>query len=245
MQEPQVIFENADLIVVDKPSGLMVHGVRLSSKRRIDETRSNQPTLVDWLVERYPEIRVVGDEPALRPGIVHRLDKDTSGVMLVARTQASFEYLKSLFQKHEIKKTYEALVFGVPKKEHDIINAAIGIKNGTLKRSVNVSKMAKEAITEYRVVKKYNVENVEKDVEEEYALLEVKPQTGRTHQIRVHLASIGHPIVGDRLYGKKVQPAFATRLMLHAVSIGFISMNGDRFEFEAKLSTSFFSDNAL
>jgi 23S rRNA pseudouridine1911/1915/1917 synthase len=99
--------------------------------------------------------------------------------------------------------------------------------------------MAKEAITEYRVVKKYN-----KD-EQDFSLLEVKPQTGRTHQIRVHLASIGHPIVGDTLYGKKIQPEFATRLMLHARSVEFLSANGDRLEFEVKLSTSFFSDNDL
>lgn len=243
--EPKVIFENADFIVVDKPSGLMVHGVRVSSKRRIDEDRLREPSLVDWLLARYPEIKSVGDEPELRPGIVHRLDKDTSGVMIVARTQKSFEYLKSLFQKHEIKKTYEALVVGIPKKEHDIISAPIGIKNGTLKRSVHVSKMAKEAVTEYRVVKKYEMKETEKDGGQEFALLEVKPQTGRTHQIRVHLASIGHPIVGDMLYGKKFQPPFATRLMLHAYSIAFTGMNGDRFEFEAKLSTSFFPVNAL
>jgi 23S rRNA pseudouridine1911/1915/1917 synthase len=239
--EPEVIFENSDFIVINKPSGLMVHAVRVNSKKRLDEVRSKEPTLVDWLLGRYPEIASVGDEPLLRPGIVHRLDKDTSGVMIIARTQPSFEYLKSLFQKHEIKKTYEALVLGVPKKEHDIIDAPIGIKNGTLKRSINASKMAKEAITEYRVIKKYKL----KDSEEEFALLEVKPQTGRTHQIRVHLASIGHPIVGDRLYGKKNQPPFVTRLMLHALAIEFIGMTGARFDFEVKLSTSFFLGNDL
>jgi 23S rRNA pseudouridine1911/1915/1917 synthase len=245
MQEPEIIFENKDFMVVNKPSGLVVHGVRISSRKRLDEERSKEPTLVDWLVKHYPEIKTVGDDPKLRPGIVHRLDKDTSGVMIVARTQEYFEYLKYLFQKHEIKKIYDALVFGIPKKEHDVIDLPIGIKNGTLKRSVNVSKMAKEAVTEYRVIKKYKMNDEEKDTEQDFALLEVKPQTGRTHQIRVHLASIGHPIVGDRLYGKKLQPEFATRLMLHARSIGFLDMHGDRFEFEVKLSTSFFPSNDL
>jgi 23S rRNA pseudouridine1911/1915/1917 synthase len=234
--EPKIIFENKDFFVVNKPSGLLVHGVRISGRKRVDEERSKEPTLAAWMAERYPEIRSVGDEPALRPGIVHRLDKETSGVMLVARTQEYFEYLKSLFQKHEIKKVYNALVFGVPKKEHGMIDAPIGIKNGTLKRSIHVSKMAKEAVTEYKVVSKYKAA----DTNDEYALVEVRPQTGRTHQIRVHLASIGHPIVGDRLYGKKTQPQFATRLMLHAVSIAFSGAHGEHFEFEANLSTRAF-----
>jgi 23S rRNA pseudouridine1911/1915/1917 synthase len=241
MLEPEVVFENKDFVVVNKPSGLMVHAVKISSKKRLDEKRSKEPTLVDWLVEHYPEIKTIGDDPVLRPGIVHRLDKDTSGVIIVARTQSYFIYLKSLFKERKIKKTYEALVFGVPKKEHDIIDAPIGIKSGTLKRSIHVPKMAKEAVTEYRVIKKYRIG----ESEQTFALLEVKPQTGRTHQIRVHLASMGHPIVGDRLYGKKNQPPFATRLMLHALSIEFLDKNGDRFEFESKLSTSFFLDNGL
>jgi 23S rRNA pseudouridine1911/1915/1917 synthase len=225
----KLIFENDDFLVLDKPSGLLVHAVRVSSKRRIDEERIKEPTVVDWLVERYPKIKSVGDDPVLRPGIVHRLDKETSGVMVVAKTQEAFEYLKSLFQKHEIKKTYEALVVGVPKKEHGVIDVPIGIKSGTLKRSIHSSKMAKDAITEYRVVKKIGA----------YSLLEVKPRTGRTHQIRVHLASIGTPIVGDRLYGKRNQPDFADRLMLHAAAIEFPGRHKEHFSFEAHLSTAF------
>jgi 23S rRNA pseudouridine1911/1915/1917 synthase len=223
MAEPEIIFENKEFLVINKPAGLMVHSARLNSTRRADSARAAEPTLVDWLIARYPETKNVGDDPVLRPGIVHRLDKSTSGVMIVAKTQASFEHLKKLFQEHRMQKTYLALVYGVPKKEKGTIDAPIGIKSGTLKRSVHSSKMAKPATTEYSIAKKFK----------EYALLKVSPRTGRTHQIRVHLASIGHPIVGDALYGKKSQPDFTRRLMLHAASLSFVDNSGSRFDFEA------------
>ena len=242
MNEPEIIFENSDFLVINKPAGLMVHGVRLSSKRRIDEVRIAEPTLVDWLLAHYPEIKSVGDEPVLRPGIVHRLDKATSGVMIIAKTQASFERLKKLFQEHRIKKTYYAFVSGVPKKSHGIIDAAIGIKSGSLKRSVHSDTMAKTAITEYSILKTMKG----KDNEGQYALLKVNPKTGRTHQIRVHLASIGHPIIGDTLYGTKTsRDSIASlhlatlRLMLHAAALEFLDDAGNRFEFEALLPEDF------
>lgn len=212
----------------------MVHGVRVSSKRHVDAARAADPTLVDWLRVRYPGIKEVGDDPVLRPGIVHRLDKATSGVMLIAKTQASFEFLKKLFQEHRIKKVYFALVFGVPKNKEGVIDAPIGIKNGSLKRSIHASKMAKSAITEYSVVEK-----IIRSEKEEYTFLKVSPKTGRTHQIRVHMASIGHPIVGDAMYGKKTQPPFAHRLMLHAASLEFSDDAGNRFVFEAPLPSEF------
>jgi 23S rRNA pseudouridine1911/1915/1917 synthase len=229
MLEPKIIFENKDFLVINKPAGLMVHAARVSSKHRVDEVRGAEPTLVDWLLTNRPEIKNVGDEPTLRPGIVHRLDKATSGVMIIAKTQETFLQLKKLFQEHRMQKTYFALVYGVPKKEKGIIDAPIGIKTGTLKRSIHSSKMAKEAVTEYSVEKKSG----------EFSLLKVSPKTGRTHQIRVHLASIGHPIVGDMLYGKKVQPDGVHRLMLHAASLSFSDDDGNRFEFEAPLPSGF------
>ena len=218
MTEPEIIYENKDILVINKPSGLQVHAARVSGAPRAHEL-----TLVDWLLKRYPEIRSVGDDPELRPGIVHRLDKDTSGVMLVARDQKYFEYLKSLFQKHEIKKTYLAFVAGIPATKRGTIDAPIGIRNGTMKRSVRSAKMAKSAVTEYRTLKEFDG----------YSILEISPKTGRTHQIRVHLASIGHPVLGDRLYGPKNQPAWADRLMLHALSIEFTAADGKRMKFEA------------
>ncbi len=232
MESPSLIYENENFIAVQKPAGLMVHAARVSSKRRVDAARSQSPTLVDWIIEKYPEVKTVGDDPALRPGIVHRLDKETSGIMIIARNQRTFEFLKGLFEKRAIEKTYLALVFGKPKPEEGIIEAAIGIRNGTLKRSVHSQKMAKAAVTEYRTLRT-SVFRKPDGKEVEYSLLEVKPKTGRTHQIRVHLASIGNPILGDVLYGPKKQPEFVHRLMLHARSIAFSDASGSRFEFEA------------
>ncbi|MGC9968455.1 MAG: RluA family pseudouridine synthase [Minisyncoccia bacterium] len=229
MLEPKVIYEDSNLLVINKPPGLQVHAAKISGAQAAHHAapRPIALTVVDWLVKYYPEVKNVGDDPALRPGIVHRLDKETSGVMLVARNQKYFDYLKLLFQKHEIKKTYLAFVAGVPAKRQGIIDAPIGIRNGTMKRSIRSAKMAKPAVTEYRVLKTLGGEGGH------YSLLEISPKTGRTHQIRVHLASIGHPVLGDRLYGPKKQPAWVDRLMLHALSVEFTAADGKRVKFEA------------
>jgi 23S rRNA pseudouridine1911/1915/1917 synthase len=225
-----IVYANKDIIVVNKPAGMMVHGVAGKV--------SAGPTLVDILLRRYPEISIVGDEPNMRPGIVHRLDKDTSGVMVVARNQRSFEYLKSLFKTRDIQKTYVAVVSGVPKEKHGIIDRPIGIRNGTMKRSVESKKMAKPAVTEYEVLKTAQAEDGFRK-EHPFTLLSVSPKTGRTHQIRVHLTSIGHPIVGDALYGPKKQPPWASRLMLHAASIEFTDASGSRLRFDAEVPEEF------
>jgi 23S rRNA pseudouridine1911/1915/1917 synthase len=219
MLEPEIIYEDANFLAVNKPAGLMVHPTKFSE---------SESTLVDWLLKNRPEVRTVGDDPVMRPGIVHRLDKDTSGVMLVPKTQKYFEYLKSLFQKHEIKKTYLAVTRGVPKNKEGRIDTPIGIVNGTLKRSTRSKKMSKEAVTEYTVLKTFAGD----DGANSAALLEVRPLTGRTHQIRVHLASIGHPILGDRLYGS--QKSTAARLMLHALSVEFAPAPGLHLKIEAE-----------
>ncbi|MEK7641272.1 MAG: pseudouridine synthase, partial [Patescibacteria group bacterium] len=139
---PKILYEDKNIIVLDKPAGLLVHGIK---------SHPGDKTLVDWLLKKYPEIKTVGDEPENRAGIVHRLDKETSGVMLVARNQKSFEYLKGLFQNHEIKKTYVALVWGEIKKPSGIIDLQMGLKSGSLKRTTRLkgTKMIKEAQTIY------------------------------------------------------------------------------------------------
>ncbi len=277
--EPKVIYEDKNFLVVNKPAGLLVHAVHSSTfivhghgnleprtMNHEPKITNHEPTLVDWLLEKYPEIKNVGDtsvvhgsqsivhrsesheprtmhhepinhEPNIRPGIVHRLDKETSGVMLVARTQEYFEYLKSLFGGRQIKKTYVALVFGKLEPRKGVIEKPIGIKNGTLKRSVHSEKMVKEAITEYRVIKYLKPRTMNHEPRT-FSLVEVEPKTGRTHQIRVHLASVRHPIVGDRLYGPKKPIANyqlpIARLMLHALSLEFMTEEGKRMRFEAE-----------
>lgn len=210
---PEIIYEDENVVALNKPAGLLVHG----------DGHNQGETLVDWLLVNVPEVVAVGDKPEQRPGIVHRLDKDTSGIMLIARNQQYFLYLKSLFQKRLIQKTYLALVQGVPKEEVGAIDLAISLKPGTTKRTVHGGKLTKPALTQYRLLKDFG----------EASLLEVSPKTGRTHQIRVHLAAIGCPVLGDVMYGPKKKTVEATRLMLHAESLEFELSPGRSIKLQA------------
>lgn len=223
--EPKVILKKKEFLVLEKPAGLLMHG--------LPNKKMEEPTVADWLRKNYPETARVGDEPDVRPGMVHRLDRDTSGVLVVARTPESFAQLKKLFEERKIRKTYLALVRGCPERERGVIAKPLGIRSGTTKRSVRSKKMSKEAVTEYRILEQAADEEGFKS-----SLLEVRPHTGRTHQIRVHLTSIGHPILGDPLYGPRVQPGWARRLMLHAVSLEF-ELDGRVFSVEAKPDKDF------
>ncbi len=250
MLEPIILFENADLLVIDKPAGMLVHGMskflglrrksqieRGDAKSRIKNmssvlSDSPESSLVDWLLKKYPEIKNVGDHNPQagefeqktfdRPGIVHRLDRETSGVMVVAKNQEAFNFLKKLFQTREVKKTYLALVWGRVSEERGIIDKQISIKDGSIKRTVGKGKMPREAVTEYEVMGRYGVGV------KALTLLKVFPKTGRTHQIRVHLNSIGHPVVGDKLYGKKKEVLGLTRHFLHANSLELPLPSGGR-----------------
>lgn len=216
-----VIYEDENFLAVSKPAGVLVH------KTAKGET---EETVADWLVKHYPEVRQVGDATEFRPGIVHRLDRETSGVLLAARNQKAFEYLKKLFQEHKVKKTYLALVWG-EFRGSGIVDTPIGLKPGTVRRvtSGKKLKMVKEAVTEYRAVK-----NFEKGGEK-FTLVELTPKTGRTHQLRVHMKSINHPVVGDTLYGPRENPFGLRRQFLHAASIEFTAMGGSRLKLEAEL----------
>ncbi len=229
MSSPEVIYEDEDFVAVNKPAGMLVHAD--GSKAGAQGSKLNHPTLVDWLMRHYPEIQGVGDDLKVRPGIVHRLDKDTSGVMLVARNQKYFEYLKRLFKNHAIKKVYLALVWGVPKERRGLIDKPIGIKPGTIKRSVFSKKFQKTATTRYEIIKSF---------EGRAALVKALPETGRTHQIRVHLASIGCPVINDPLYNKKRDGIIGEgRLMLHSASIEFEKEPGKRIVLEVNLPEDF------
>ncbi len=230
-EQISVIYEDKNFLALNKPAGLLVH--RISEKQK----GKREETLVDWLLRQYPEIKKVGDEPKVRPGIVHRLDRDTSGIILIARNQKYFEYLKNLFQTHQIEKTYLALIWGRVKPKVGIIKKPIRFKSGTTKRTVWKGKLEKEAITEYRVLKcfKYNTPLTIDNKLLYFSLIRVIPKTGRTHQIRVHLASISHPIVGDSLYGLKDNPFNLKRQFLHAESLEFSPAEGKRIKIEAEL----------
>ncbi|MBI2024894.1 MAG: RluA family pseudouridine synthase [Candidatus Harrisonbacteria bacterium] len=217
--QPEILYQDADVVVINKPAGLLVHPVKIST----------EPTLTAWLLEKFPEIRNVGDDPENRPGIVHRLDKATSGVMVIPRTQKAFEFIKNQFQKRTVKKTYIALVWGKVAQTSGLIDKPLAIKTGSTKRTTRIigGKMVKEAKTAYRVKKLIG----------NFTLLEVEPLTGRTHQIRAHLASIGHPVVGDKIYGKKLPPEGLSRMFLHAESLEFTLPSGGRFKATADLPT--------
>ncbi len=207
-----IIYEDADLLVVDKPAGLAVHPA------------PGHPvhTLVNAVLNYLPGLEENGD--SLRPGIVHRLDKDTSGLLLVAKNRVAQANLSEQFKSRSVVKSYLALVRGKLTPESGIIEAAIGRDPRKRQRMAVVSR-GREARTDYRVVKYIG----------NHTLLEVKPETGRTHQIRVHLAAIGFPVVGDATYG--VKSAHLTRQFLHAAKLGFhLPSTGEYVEFESPLA---------
>jgi len=206
-----IIYEDNDLLVIDKPPGLTVHPAPGHPSH----------TLVNAILSHFPHLTDIGD--SLRPGIVHRLDKDTSGVMLVAKNRAAQLDLASQFKTHSVVKAYLVLVKGHLTPEHGIIEASIGRDPGNRKRMAVVAR-GREARTEYSVVKYIG----------NYTLLEVRPETGRTHQIRVHLLAIGYPVVGDSMYG--VKSAYLSRQFLHACRLGFsLPSTGEYVEFTSHL----------
>ena len=226
MQEIIKVYEDDNILVVNKPYGLITH-----PKNATD----TQPALTDWVAANYPELKDVGEPfsasgyPLPRCGIVHRLDKDTSGLIVIARDPRAFDFMKKQFQGHTIQKHYYALVYGTPKEKSGTINAPLGRIGMKRTTQMEGKKMidGKESVTEYQVVKSF----------EKYALLDVSPKTGRTHQIRVHLKSIGHPIAGDIVYAPKgwQRPEGLERLFLHAYKLEFPTPDGKRLVVEADL----------
>ncbi|MBI2065319.1 MAG: RluA family pseudouridine synthase [Candidatus Yanofskybacteria bacterium] len=210
----KIVYEDNNIVVINKPSGLITH------QKNLDDT---QPSVVDWVIEKYPKLKNVG-EPFIasgkevpRAGIVHRLDKDTSGLLIITKNETAFEYMKKQFQEHAVHKYYFALVFGRPENNSGTINEPLG-RIG-MKRTTKISgkKMidSKASVTQYKTLKSFA----------KFTLLDVAPQTGRTHQIRVHLKSIGCPIAGDTIYAPKgwQQPKGLNRLFLHAHKLQFIA----------------------
>ncbi|MFA5187753.1 MAG: RluA family pseudouridine synthase [Patescibacteria group bacterium] len=213
----KIVYEDDNILVIDKPAGLLVH-----------PTEKMEPdTLVNGLLARYPEIAKVGDDK-LRPGIVHRLDKAVSGLILVCKTQKAFDYFKNLFQKRKVKKIYTALVHGQMARPEGEINLPIERAKGKGKMAVkSIAEGGKEALTKYTIIKQFK----------NFSLLEVEILTGRTHQIRAHLNAIQHPIVGDKLYKQKwvKEGLDLDRPFLHSTILSFKNLDGKKLEFKSKL----------
>ncbi|MAF13788.1 MAG: RNA pseudouridine synthase [Parcubacteria group bacterium] len=238
--DPKIIFENNDFLIIDKPIGILVHPT----------DAGETGTLVDWLYQKYPELETVG-EYQNRGGIIHRLDKDVSGVMMVAKNDQAYYHLKNQFKEREVKKLYLALVYGRANDDPGEINLPIGRnKDGQF---VAHPRQGKEKfLANDRVAKtKYKVLEYIKD----YTLLEIQILTGRTHQIRIHLSAVGHPILGDQVYkprkkflhflSRRIKVVNPGRIFLHSHKLGFNDLNNNWVEFESALPktlTDFLND---
>jgi 23S rRNA pseudouridine1911/1915/1917 synthase len=220
-----ILYEDDFLIAVNKLAGIQTHPAGNPAR----------DTVAHFISSKYPKIRKVGENP-LRPGIVHRLDRETSGVLVVAKTKETFEELKKLFQNRKIEKTYTALVYGHLPKLEGVVDKPLARQKGKLKRAVAKNNQASgtthPALTIYHVITRYR----------NFDLLEVTPKTGRTHQIRVHFAHLGHPIVGDKFYSfkniRREKKLFPARQMLHAYRLRF-ELFEKKYAFQAPLPEDF------
>ena len=216
----EVIYEDADIIVVNKPKGMVVHPAN----------GNPDGTLVNAIMAICKDsLSGIGGE--IRPGIVHRIDKDTSGILIVAKNDKAHINLSEQIKEHKVKKVYIALVRGVVKENEATINMPIG-RSTKDRKKMAVTEKGKEAITHFKVIKRYPKENC--------TLLEVRIETGRTHQIRVHLAQIGYPIIGDTTYSNGKNKWNIEGQCLHANSLEFTHpTTGKKMKMEARLPNYF------
>jgi 23S rRNA pseudouridine1911/1915/1917 synthase len=234
MVMPTVLFEDSDVLVINKPAGLIVHS----------DGRTVEPSVCDWVLQQYPALAQVGEpwtspqgQVIPRPGIVHRLDRDTSGVMILAKTAEAHAFLKQQFQERTTRKVYLAYVYGWPQDDFGIIEAEIG-RTKTLPPRWSALSSAKgnkrNAITHWKVLTRGHV------ADKKVAVVHAEPKTGRTHQIRVHLQYLGHPVVCDKLYAPKLPCLLGfARQALHARSLAMTVPSGTHQTFEAPLPDDF------
>lgn len=207
----RIVYEDEQVLVVDKPPGLTVHPA----------PGHPRATLVNALIARYPALESIG-APG-RPGLVHRLDKDTSGLLVVALTPEAHASLSRQLRERTVTKVYLALVLGYPEPSEGLVEAAIA-RDPRNRQRMGVVEGGREASTHYKTVQRFKG----------YTLLELRPHSGRTHQIRVHMSAIGHPVAGDARYGGRVP--FLKRQFLHAHRLGFsLPPTGEQVEFESPL----------
>lgn len=215
----EIVYEDDSLIVVNKPRGMVVHPAN----------GNYEGTLVNALLY-HCKGRLSSINGVIRPGIVHRIDKDTSGILLVAKTDAAHLSLAEQIKEHSVKREYVALLDGVIKDDGGTVDKPIGRSEKDRKKMAITLKNSRNAITHYMVLERYLG----------YCLVKCRLETGRTHQIRVHMASLGHPVTGDQVYGAKKQKLFHEGQLLHAKTIGFIHPNtGEYMEFTSELPKEF------
>lgn len=235
--EPEILYEDDAVLVIHKPAGLIVHS----------DGRTEEPSVAEWALGKYPALKAVGEswvspqgETILRPGIVHRLDRGTSGVLILAKTQEAYTYLKAQFQDRTTEKRYRALVYGHVAAEEGTVEAEIvRIRSVPPRWGVarsDESRKHREAVTAWRVLER----SVDPETSEKVSYVEALPKTGRTHQLRVHFKHLGYPIICDSLYakGRPCLLGFA-RPALHAFSLTIDLPNGERRTFEAPLPEDF------
>jgi 23S rRNA pseudouridine1911/1915/1917 synthase len=228
--EIDILFENEEVVVINKPAGVMVH----------PDGKTEKSTLTDWITTKYPEIVDVGEKlgDIVRPGIVHRLDEDTSGALIITKTQQSFENLKMQFHDRKTQKEYHAFVWGHFKETAGLIDAGIGRSSGDFRRwqaGRGIRGEVREAVTRWQVANQFVDEN-----NEQFSFIHLFPKTGRTHQLRVHMKYLQRPIVADKLYGASKPLALGfTRIALHARTISFFALNGEQITVEAPYPADF------
>lgn len=225
-----VIYEDTDMLAINKPAGIAVH----------PDGRSEARTVSDWVAETRPETRGVGEPVRVAPGIeipkhgiVHRLDRDTSGVLVIAKTRTAFEFLKKQFQERHVEKTYHAIVYGNMHERTGVIDAPIGKSTSDFRRwsaERGARGKLRDAMTTYTVEK----------TTPDYSSVTLSPKTGRTHQLRVHLKSIGHPVLCDKLYApKRACAGGIKRQALHAARLTLTAPSGALLTLEAPLLPDF------
>lgn len=230
----EIIFEDDNYLILNKPAGMLVH-----SDGRTKEGCAGD-SVTDWLAQKYPALENVGGEvevqhgePVKRWGLAHRIDRETSGVLVVAKNQASFDDLQEKFQNRKVKKIYCAFVYGRVTVDHQIVDLPIGRSKTDFRRwstGTDARGALREAVTEYRVIHKTD----------EVTFVEVMPKTGRTHQIRVHMRAVGNPIVCDEVYASFRKGVLGfERLALHAKSISFKSLSGEPISASAPYPADF------
>ncbi len=214
-----VVYEDADLLVVNKPKGMVVHPA----------AGNPDGTLVNALLHHCPD-SLSGINGVMRPGIVHRIDKDTSGLLIVAKNDKAHQGLAEQIKEHSFTRIYEAVIVGHLREQEGTVDAPIGRHPTNRKKMTVIDRNSKPAVTHYRVLEEFNG----------FSHVRLQLETGRTHQIRVHMAYLGHPVAGDTVYGGTKQPSGLNGQCLHAKTIGFVHpVTGEYLEFESNLPAYF------